>query len=92
MFFTGVQYKGGRGESSVENYTKFWNKDPTKEQKTDNEAGLDGYTNVKNGTFYMSPLFLKPLTNFNSKATTTAPPSSTNTAGRSSCLLHSLFL
>ena len=39
----------GRVESRVENYTKFWKTDPTKEEEGDNTKRLDSYTEVVNG-------------------------------------------
>ena len=49
MSSTGVQLNDGRVESRVENYTKFWKKDPTKEEEADNSKRLDSYTEVVNG-------------------------------------------
>ncbi|KAF8962547.1 delta-sterol C-methyltransferase [Flammula alnicola] len=51
MSATGVQRNDGRVENRVENYTKFWHKDPTKEQEADNENRLDSYTEVVNGYY-----------------------------------------
>jgi len=52
MSSTGVQLNDGRVESRVENYTKFWKKDPTKEVDADNSKRLDSYTDVVNGEQY----------------------------------------
>jgi hypothetical protein len=49
MSSTGVQMNDGRVESRVENYTKFWKTDPTKEDEADNSKRLDSYTEVVNG-------------------------------------------
>lgn len=49
MSSTGVQLNDGRVESRVENYTKFWKTDPTKEEEADNSKRLDSYTEVVNG-------------------------------------------
>jgi sterol 24-C-methyltransferase len=49
MSSTGVQLNDGRIESRVENYTKFWKKDPTNEEDSDNSNRLDSYTDVVNG-------------------------------------------
>ena len=49
MSSTGVQLNDGRVESRVENYTKFWKADPTKEEEADNSKRLDSYTEVVNG-------------------------------------------
>ncbi|KIM46709.1 hypothetical protein M413DRAFT_261257 [Hebeloma cylindrosporum] len=51
MSSTGVQLNDGRVESRVENYTKFWKKDPTKEEDADNSKRLDSYTEVVNGYY-----------------------------------------
>ena len=52
MSSTGVQLNDGRVESRVESYTKFWKKDPTKEEDADNHKRLDSYTEVVNGEQY----------------------------------------
>ena len=49
MSSTGVQMNDGRVESRVENYTKFWKTDPTKEEEADNKKRLNSYTEVVNG-------------------------------------------
>jgi sterol 24-C-methyltransferase len=41
----------GRVESRVDNYTKFWQKDVSKEGEADNENRLDSYTDVVNGYY-----------------------------------------
>ena len=44
-------YADGRQERRVENYTKFWQKDISKESEADNKARLDSYTDVINGYY-----------------------------------------
>ena len=39
----------GRVTNRMENYTKFWNTDPLKEENADNAKRLDSYTDVVNG-------------------------------------------
>ena len=39
----------GRVTDRMENYTKFWNTDPLKEENADNAKRLDSYTDVVNG-------------------------------------------
>ncbi|TFK32019.1 delta-sterol C-methyltransferase [Crucibulum laeve] len=41
----------GRVDNRIENYTKFWHEDPTKEQGEDNEKRLNSYTEVVNGYY-----------------------------------------
>jgi len=41
----------GRVTNRIENYTKFWNADPLKEQDADNAKRLDSYTDVVNGYY-----------------------------------------
>ncbi|KAF8636940.1 hypothetical protein AX17_003191 [Amanita inopinata Kibby_2008] len=41
----------GRVENRVENYTKFWQKDPNQERDNDNEKRLESYTDVVNGYY-----------------------------------------
>ena len=43
----------GRVTNRIENYTKFWNVDPLKEQDADNAKRLDSYTDVVNGQFHL---------------------------------------
>ena len=49
MSSTGVKRSDGRVDGRIENYTKFWNADPLKEQETDNAKRLESYTDVVNG-------------------------------------------
>ncbi|KDR80243.1 hypothetical protein GALMADRAFT_242548 [Galerina marginata CBS 339.88] len=51
MSSTGVQLDDGRVQNRVENYTKFWKKDPTKEQDEDNDKRIESYTEVVNGYY-----------------------------------------
>jgi len=46
-----VQRADGRIENRVENYTKFWKKDPNREGSDDNEKRLQSYTDVVNGMY-----------------------------------------
>lgn len=39
----------GRVDDRIENYTKFWQKDPNAEKDVDNENRLSSYTDVVNG-------------------------------------------
>ena len=52
MSSTGVVYNDGRVENRVENYTKFWKKDPTTEGEADNDKRLESYTDVVNGELF----------------------------------------
>ena len=45
----------GRVSNRIENYNKFWNADPLKEQDADNTKRLDSYTDVVNGQFHLWP-------------------------------------
>ena len=51
MSSTGVD---GRVNDRIQNYTKFWNADPLKEQGKDTTKRLDSYTDVVNGQFHLS--------------------------------------
>ena len=55
MSSTGVNDKcsDGRVTNRIQNYTKFWNVDPLKEQDTDNVKRLDSYTDVVNGQLHL---------------------------------------
>jgi sterol 24-C-methyltransferase len=55
MSFTGAIDKrsDGRVTDRIENYTKFWNADPLKEQDADNAKRLDSYTDVVNGQLHL---------------------------------------
>lgn len=54
MSSTGVKRSDGRVNDRIENYTKFWNADPLKEQEVDNAKRLDSYTEVVNGQLHLS--------------------------------------
>ncbi len=41
----------GRQENRMENYTKFWQNDTSKEKEVDTSNRLDSYTEVVNGMF-----------------------------------------
>jgi sterol 24-C-methyltransferase len=43
------QLADGRQKDRIENYTKFWNKDISKEDETGTENRVDSYTDVVNG-------------------------------------------
>jgi len=51
MSSTGAKRSDGRVIDRMENYTKFWNADPSKEQDADNTKRLDSYTDVVNGYY-----------------------------------------
>lgn len=53
----------GRVNQRIDNYTKFWEKDPNQESETNNENRLGSYTDVVNGSFY-SILFMLVVTSF----------------------------
>jgi sterol 24-C-methyltransferase len=57
MSSTGVTHSDGRVNNRIENYTKFWNADLSKEQDADNAKRLDSYTDVVNGQFLDHSLF-----------------------------------
>ena len=59
MSSTGIQRDDGRVANRMENYTKFWQKDPNKEQGVDNENRLHSYTEVVNGKDFLSFLYYK---------------------------------
>jgi len=59
MSSTGVQRDDGRVADRMENYTKFWQQDPKKEQDVDTENRLHNYTEVVNGKHSLSVLFCK---------------------------------
>jgi sterol 24-C-methyltransferase len=44
-------YEDGRKADRIGNYTKFWQKDISKEAEVDNENRIDSYTEVVNGLF-----------------------------------------
>ncbi|KAI6100430.1 S-adenosyl-L-methionine-dependent methyltransferase [Pisolithus croceorrhizus] len=44
-------YADGRQESRLERYTKFWQKDLTRESEADSKGRLDKYTDVVNGYY-----------------------------------------
>jgi sterol 24-C-methyltransferase len=54
MSSTGIKHSDGRVNDRIQNYTKFWNADPLKEQETDNTKRLDSYADVANGQFHLS--------------------------------------
>ena len=58
MSSTGAKRSDGRISNRIENYTKFWNADPLKEQDADNAKRLDSYTDVVNGQFPLWPMFV----------------------------------
>lgn len=41
----------GRVDERIQNYTKFWQKDISKDGKIDTVNRVDSYTDVVNGTF-----------------------------------------
>ncbi|THU81749.1 delta-sterol C-methyltransferase [Dendrothele bispora CBS 962.96] len=51
MAVENVKHADGREDSRIQNYTKFWQKDTSKEAQTDNENRLDSYTDVVNGYY-----------------------------------------
>lgn len=53
MSSTGVQLDDGRELNRMENYTKFWHKDPNKEEDQDNKNRIESYTEVVNGKRYL---------------------------------------
>ena len=53
MSSTGTKGSDGRVSNRIENYTKFWNADPSKEQDADSTKRLDSYTDVVNGQFHL---------------------------------------
>lgn len=53
MSSTGVKRSDGRVANRIENYTKFWNANPLKEQDEDNAKRLDSYADVVNGQFHL---------------------------------------
>lgn len=53
MSSTGITHGDGRVNDRIENYTKFWNADPLKEQDADNANRLNSYTDVVNGQFHL---------------------------------------
>ena len=61
MCSTGVIDKrsDGRVTNRIENYTKFWNMKPLKEQDKDNAKRLDRYSDVVNGQLHLltAPFF-----------------------------------
>ena len=59
MSSIGVQRDDGRVADRMENYTKFWQQDPKKEQDVDNENRLHSYTEVVNGKHPLSVLFCR---------------------------------
>lgn len=48
-----VKRSDGRVTNRIENYTKFWNADPLKEEDADNAKRLDSYTDVVNGQLHL---------------------------------------
>ena len=53
MSSTAVKQCDGRLTNRMENYTKFWNADPSKERDADNTNRLDNYSEVVNGQFHL---------------------------------------
>ncbi|KIK56503.1 hypothetical protein GYMLUDRAFT_174142 [Collybiopsis luxurians FD-317 M1] len=47
----GKVHADGRSDSRIQNYTKFWQKDSSKEGETDSANRLDSYTEVVNGYY-----------------------------------------
>ncbi|KAJ4470269.1 S-adenosyl-L-methionine-dependent methyltransferase [Lentinula lateritia] len=47
----GNTHADGRSDSRIQNYTKFWQKDTSKEAEVDNANRLDSYTEVVNGYY-----------------------------------------
>lgn len=48
----------GRVNQRIDNYTKFWEKDPSQEGETNNQNRLGSYADVVNGSFLYSLLFV----------------------------------
>ncbi|KAF9074736.1 S-adenosyl-L-methionine-dependent methyltransferase [Rhodocollybia butyracea] len=46
-----VDHADGRSDTRIQNYTKFWKKDTSKEGDADNTNRLDSYTEVVNGYY-----------------------------------------
>lgn len=76
----------GRQGDRIANYSKFWNKDISKEDSTGTENRVDSYTDVVNGT--PASQMSRSRTDFSLslvgivQVTTTAPPSSTSMVGQ----------
>lgn len=84
MSSTTVQTDDGRIQNRIENYSKFWQKDPNKEQDVDNQNRLESYTEVVNGNYPFSPLSDISFADCRTtQVTMTVQPSCTNTVGRS---------
>lgn len=49
----------GRVNERIENYTKFWEKDSTKDTETERDNRLENYTDVINGMSHLT--FFRPL-------------------------------
>lgn len=84
---TGKGMVDGRDRERIANYTKFWDKDISKEDSTHTENRVDSYTDVVNGVYFF-PFRLRILLSvandypsFLGQAITTARPSCTSTAG-----------
>ena len=50
----------GRHEKRMNNYTKFWQNDMSKEKDVDTSNRLESYTEVVNGVCYLSSFNLSP--------------------------------
>lgn len=59
MSSTITKRSDGRVTDRMENYTKFWNVDTSKEGDADNAKRLESYADVVNGQFYLW-LFFPP--------------------------------
>jgi len=46
-----IEYKDGRQADRLDNYTKFWQNDPTKETEADMQNRVENYTDVINGYY-----------------------------------------
>lgn len=56
---TTEQHPDGRVKDRIDNYTKFWDKDPGQESDTHNHNRLGRYADVVNGlSFFVGPMFL----------------------------------
>ena len=60
MSSTAVKHCDGRLSNRMENYTKFWNADLSKEKDADHTNRLDNYTEVVNGQFHLLTFFSSP--------------------------------
>lgn len=72
----------GRQEQRVDAYTKFWQKDMSKEADVDNQNRLDSYTDVVNGVPSHQNLWIDAYSFFTLQVTMTAQPNYTSMVGR----------